>query len=400
MVRKDELLRMGRRRFTKTLAGLGVSGAALAKMTKPALAELDYDPEHEVPRLFGYEHTNHDQLGNGDVAPERKSIYYSIPREKWAVVEGAHDARERVSERLRDLPFSAKVGVRTRTSGQRRRKEVVVEHVSLETPSGEVVRPKVSFEQFKERVKHALPDTIDGVAGRGTDAATTISDVPIEIEERRITQQLYYDYEYRNYGAPAGCVIRNPGGGAGTLGTLAHDNDIGKNVMVTAAHVLRDDNGNDYNDVYQNTDGVSGDHLGNVNQDKIIGHGDFDVGVIDDLDISGTYSFAKDSSDSYQGPTIFGSMAKTTLKDYEGDSSYSLRKQGARTGRTSGYIDTVYDTDFRTTIHTEKGDSGSPVFRTSSTDRAYVAGIHGGSASGYGYHTIMESVESEFNLTV
>lgn len=400
MVRKNELLRMGRRRFTKALAGLGVSGATLGAITKPALADLNYDPESEVPRLFGYQHTNHDELGSDDVRPEREPLYYTIPREKWAVVESAHDARQRVSERLRSLPSAAKVGVRTRTSGQRRRKEVVVEHVTRVTPSGRVISPSASFEQFEERVKDTLPDSIDGVAGRETDAATTVSDIPITVEKRRITQELYYDYEYRNYGAPSGCVIRNPSGAAGTLGTLAYDNDIGANVMVTAAHVLRDDDGNSYNDVYQNTDGVSSDHLGNVNQKKIIGHGDFDVGVIDDLDIDGHYGFAKDSSDSYQGPMINGSMSKTTLKDHEGDSSYALKKQGARTARTSGYVDTVYDTDFRTTISTKKGDSGSPVFRTSSTDRAYIGGIHGGSANGYGYHTVMESVENEFNLTV
>ena len=179
-----------------------------------------------------------------------------------------------------------------------------------------------------------------------------------------------------------------------TNGTLVYDSDIDKNVMVTASHCL-----DDHNDVYQN-DTVSSDHLRNVKRSKLTANDDFDAGMIDDFDFDGDYSFAADSDDTYQGPTIFGTVSKSVMKDQEGDTSWTLDKQGISTKRESGYIDRVYDTDFRTTLDSKRGDSGGPVWREDSSEHAYMAGIHGGSASGYAYHTIMESIENRFNVSV
>lgn len=288
----QKLSRMSRRRFIESLASLGVTGSALTLMSKDTLAETTENPEKEVPRLFGWRHTNHDDVVNKGARPEREPIYYKIPRHKWARVEAAHDAKERVSTILEEeFEKSVPVGVTTHGSGSNRRKVVEVEYQILESPKGDEIKsPSVEFSEFKQTIEEKVGTTITGIAGKGTKKETRQAGIPVTVDRTRRVQTYSYDYEYRESGVPAGCLIRRPGGGVCTSGTPVWDNEIGDHVMVTAGHCLEN-----INDIYQN-DVDDSDHFGNVNQDKLKATGDFDAGIIDDLEFGITSGFAGNAS--------------------------------------------------------------------------------------------------------
>lgn len=64
--------RMGRRGFLKTLAGLGVSASTAGALTQSAVAEAVDDPRREVPRIRAFRHTNHEEVVEEGVKPERE----------------------------------------------------------------------------------------------------------------------------------------------------------------------------------------------------------------------------------------------------------------------------------------------------------------------------------------
>lgn len=76
-----KLNKMGKRRFMKTLAGIGVSGSAIRHMSKETLAKTTGNPEKEVPMLKCLYHLNHEEVKNGN-KPERKAEYFTLPRDE------------------------------------------------------------------------------------------------------------------------------------------------------------------------------------------------------------------------------------------------------------------------------------------------------------------------------
>jgi len=72
-------------------------------MTQDTMADLIDDPKKEVPRVAAFVHTNHEQVEQG-AAPERVPIYYKIPRDVWARIEGAHNARQRIEKMFEGRP--------------------------------------------------------------------------------------------------------------------------------------------------------------------------------------------------------------------------------------------------------------------------------------------------------
>lgn len=192
---------MNRRRFLNTLTGLGVSGTALSYLTKDEIADIDFD--EEVPRLGRVRHINHRAVTNGE-EPEREAIYYTIRREKWAVVETAHDAASQVNDMLETagLDSSVSAGVTTLTRNQRSQKAVVVKRTVTEKADGETITPGATKDQLKE----TLPDTVAGTAGEGQ-YQRTIDQIPVKIETERMSLDdigpgNHYNYMYRP--VPAG----------------------------------------------------------------------------------------------------------------------------------------------------------------------------------------------------
>lgn len=384
-----------RRNFIKGLLGIGASATAAALFTKDSLAAIDYDAETEVPRIHGYERVNTEEIRNEGASPVYEPIYESIPREKWVEVETAHDARERVAARLSDLEQEPRVAVGWQTSRGKPRRAIVVEHETERSRDGpRNRRPEMSFDEFSDQVKELIPDEVHGTAGRGTDAETTVESIPLKIEQvEGAEHQWDYDHEYRSEGVPAGCYIHN-GDSAGTLGPFMFDSHYGEWIFLTAAHVA---NGSSNGKMYQN-DPVSNGHFADVNWTKTKKDGSFDASVLNHLQFGGSWDFAADSWDSYQGPTIEGRQSMSGLKDME--FSGTIYKQGIATGRSSGTVHNVGSNSFKTDCDEDNGDSGGPYWVEKSSGGALASGIHyKGTGFGFAYGTIMDVIVDEFNLS-
>lgn len=384
---------MGRRRFLQTLAGLGVSGAALNHMTKDAFAELTGNSEDEVPRLEALVHTNHDEVERG-AQPERKPIYYTISREKWAIVESAHDAREKIEKRLTEqMDLDPGVMVRTITSGQHQQKAVVAEYPIIEKSSGETITPDISYEDFSDMI----PAKTDGIAGRGTEQATKIENIPVLVE-RQPVKQLYYSAQYRP--VPGGCAFDpDPDNATGTIGTPAYDRKHDREALLTAKHVI---DGSSYEYIHQPDSTCDGSYIGNADRYKRFSG--FDAGVINpsrntEYDLA-LYGSGCNDSGGYRNRDVAGKIASSTLRDNEGNEDYKLTKQGKSSGQTSGYITNVSDNAFRTTAGIQSGDSGGPFYKNYSGDLTLIAGIAYASQSGDSKATQMDVIEDELRVRV
>lgn len=403
MVSKKNLLGMDRRNFLRTLVTLGVSSSAVSAFTQAGLADVEFDPETEVPRIHGYRHTNHQEIVEEGARPRREPVYEVISREKWRLVESADDVRERVKRRLSDLDPTPQVSVRVPDGADDLDpRTVVVRHVSeSDDRHGRRPSPKYSPTELADTVKDRFPDEMAGIAGRGTDAAARVEPIPLVTERVEIDRSSlnYYDCDYHSDGVPSGCVIRPDGSGGGTLGVYAFDGDIYSYVYVTAGHVV-----SGHTDVYQNNRGESGDLLASVFDEKVSTDRDFDVGLLWGTQIGGAWKFAADTCGDYHGPSIEGAQSRTGLLDMEGTNE-TVKRQGAATKQKQGEVTDVGDTWFETDADEANGDSGGPHWIEKSGD-ALISGIHQGEVGEilgeeYGSHaTIMESIENNYNIFV
>lgn len=400
------LSRMGRRRFLDTLGKLGVSAGALSCMSADALADVTNDPRDEVPRLDKLKHTNHEAIERGDEAPEKEPTYYTIPRDEWVVTETAHDAAERLEAAFEERIVSAtddavknptanlKFGVTTITSGQSRRKAVVVEHRRLTAPDGTVVsEPHVNVEWVREQA----PATVTGSVGSG-DHRETRSGISVAVRQRTVEQQAYYAGKYRP--VPGGCQVEDEyDDDIGTVCTPAWDNDNGEYVMVTAGHLTEGETDHDIHQPHWST--YAGNYIGG--SDKGWAESDFDAATVPlASDVDHSYQMAGSDAGTYS-EHIYGTLGWDTIKDHEGDTSYHLSLQGRTTGRNSGYIDVANsDQTFWIDVDSDGGDSGGTHFRNDpSYNYAYVAGVHAwGNTEGEAGATYIGDVEYYLNLDV
>jgi len=407
---------MGRRRFIRNLAKLGVSGVGLQFMTKEALAETTDDPENEVPRLSHLRHKNHDEVVAGTAAPEYEPIYYTISREKWAIVETAHDAAEKIDRRLSNVDNTGllSAGVRTTTNNHHREKAIHVRYHIHTNQEGEVIRkPNASYEEVKEE----LPSTVAGTAGEG-EHKETIEDIPVQLSRSEFQNvghndssggasgDFYYDYKYRPL--PGGCMnVNKDKDELGTVATPAYDNESDEYVLTTAAHL---------------TDADEGDQITQPCCDYSVGESDkgafsywdFDAATIDvNTDKYGNhdveYAFAED--DGYSISEIWGVLAWDTIKDNEGNSSYNMQWRGAVSGHEGDthIVETNTDHYFWLNEPVSPGDSGGPMYHTKfygDDGRIYIAGIIGQNDDGDDdgdsdtAGTWMGDVTDKFNLYI
>ena len=357
---------MGRRNFIKAVGSLGVSGAALRHMTKETMAKVD--PKTEVPRIGWWVHTNHEAVRQG-AAPKRKPIYYKISREKWARVETAWDAREKLKSTLNKIAPDCTIGVRTGTEGQQRTKELIVYHPAEGASA-------VTFDEFRGYV----PSTVSGTAGRGSDSSITFDNIPVRVEQaKKIKKDAHYEYEYRP--VLAACIFRHSNGGYCTIGSPAYSNRYNEQVLVTAGHCLDE---SDEEVVYQNNVN-SGDIIGDRSS-QVYDDNRGDIGVIRlNNGINVDYYAASDYNNSYTRPDIKGAMSSSRLQDLEG-TNVEIEKRGCNTGSRQGSILELNEYSFTTDHDRAGGDSGGPYWEVTDipdgTDSAFVAGIHEGYPSG------------------
>ena len=423
----NKLQRMGRRRFLRTLAGVGVSGAALTHLSKDVVADIDLN--EEVPRLGKLRHTNHKAVMQG-ARPEREPVYYTISREKWAAVETAHDAASRVNKRLEsnDINDGVTAGVTTVTRNQHDQKAVVVTRTVTETADGETTTPDAS----EDDIKRLLPDTVAGTAGDGK-YQQTIEDIPIVLKTERMDQPTpadqpgqevtgpgnYYNYRYRP--ACAGSVLHPenlPQSRYGASCTPAYNDDAGQYDLVTAGHVadVPDTSGDK---MYQpiNTDethkiGTRVDDKTKMEHPFDDPYPSFDAGVIS-LDVDRKAMLAADTGDNtyWSNHYIIGVTGRDKIVDNE-NSNFEVHNRAPRTGpgeddMHTGTLGDVYESADAYDVsigETERNDSGSPHF-TREYDpglgcwEVYMTGVHY-AGNGKSRATMMSAVESEFNLTV
>lgn len=384
-----------RRRF---LQGLGAAGLGVG-FSEGALAEED----EKVRRVEKYVHTNHEEVIHG-AAPIREPKYYYISRERWARVESAHNAAERIEKRLAKKfdpqSFSVSVQLTNDSTGGRRR-GVSVEFITVENPDGSVIEPNTTFGTFSQE----LPDRVTGVAGRKTEHETEIQDIPVEVEKITEYPEVYFSTKYDDVPAGAHCQTEPVAGFIynGTTGTPA-TNSTSENVLVTCGHNYDLNNNGTLNASELHQDDYNyynGDFVGYV--DSYDADPDYDMAIIG-IDASNRdvqWDIANNSG-GVRGYQIYGILAKDYLKDNLGETLY---KQGSATGNVTGSIEKVGSTFIKIDAsNSSGGDSGGPYYDYGCSIggcSSYIAAIHRGTAGdGLQKGTLMESIEDNENVTV
>lgn len=422
---------MARRRFLQVLGAASVTTATATAAPGNGSNGVDFDPETEVPRVHGFEHTNHDAIVDEGATPRRRPIIGVISREKWRVVEAADRARERVKRALTDLNPTPDVMVRLPDGADDTApRSIVVKHTTdVAGKRGEravVSEPEYTLDELSDLVKDRFPDTLQERPETETHPASPLERVPtangvsavdgmpIETERAEIGRSTHnnggshYEYDYHSPGVPAGCYIESdftPNGPPGTLGTPASCDFTGSKLFVTAGHLLGSASSVG-NNVYQDSNDDNGDLLGSIIDNSLrpvkVDPG-FDAGAIGSLEFDQHYRFASDfGANSYKIDTIRGIRTKQWLMDNQG---VFLSKQGIahphETGQIGDWGDTYYESD-----HPEAGgDSGGPHWHTVNIDEAYIAGIHRGQSLNFANGqssraTLMEAIENQYFLTV
>lgn len=404
-ISKSDLMQMGRRRFIKNLTALGVTGPAIAGASKNALADVDYDPENEVLRVQKWVHTNHEEVVNG-AFPERKPVYYTISREKWARVEAANNAANKIRRQLASQfdRSSFTVGVHKTIDNGHRRRGINVDYITVEHPDGTISEPDVSFEQFRV----AVPDYVTGTAGLGTKHETTITDIPVSVSDSTETLEAYYTSRYDN--VPGGCYYEvDPVAGWISYGTTATPakNSNNNPVLVTCGHNF-DQTGDGTTEATElHQDAYDGQYyynfVGDVNQFN--NDPDFDMAIVGvDASDRGVVWDLANNSGGYKGYDITGVVSKQYLSDNIG---MELEKQGSETGTVTGTVEEVGSTWMK--LQASKsgdGDSGGPYYDAGcdfDSCTAQIAAVHRGttdSDNNMRKGTLMESIENSTNITV
>lgn len=369
---------MSRRRFIEALTALGVSTAALEGLTKEAFADLVDDPKKEIPVVDSYVHTNHEDVVQNGASPERKPVHRKIPRHQWVRGEAAHDAREQIDRQLAGVP-EAGASVTENSNGEDIIYVVVEDDGSL------------SQNRFRE-IERSLPHTVDGVAGRGTDAEEVVRDIPVEVDRMRFDPSdafpvtvdrggvdpnnppyINYFWEEWSGGIPGGSGARvrldTPLENYATS-SLATPVEGGSK-MITAGHSILIPDEDDVESVWvagcppQDTkefDRDSSELDGNAPSPFT-----FDGAVIDTVSSIDTQYKLADWSGTMGD--IVGSAAKWRLESIRqnGTAYYeTLVQQGTNTGRSSGFgIDYIGSEGFDTDLsenNTNVGDSGGPYY--------------------------------------
>lgn len=429
----DELMRMGRRRFLETLSGLGVSASVLEDISKETLSDLVDDPRTEVPYVRSYVHTNHEAVVTSGVTPERAPVYDTMPREQWVRIKSAHDARRQVERHLDNVDQPFDVWVTTDRNGDKLIEVEIYDRGSLGSAD-------------YRRIERSVPASIDGVAGRGTDAETTVDDIPTAVTRTRIDapepervsptdDDLYYRDEWDEM--PAGAAMLSSDESSWDsqddiklfLGTTC--TPINGDEMVVSGHVVDEEqtvsdvrvdvsnpalleaNGTYYYDPeFQNVDDYRNPSGAPSNVDAAIVSSQ-----------STQYQFATDIGTTTGD--IWGTVSQSTLERIEDDgtSQYeTFERQGARTGSNTSFgIDKVNDIYFEPDLSASdvgKGDSGGPFYldndypfeRLSTPDGASIDGTQWQDIAGitvsknpvldFVRASSMHAVESEFNVEV
>jgi len=370
-----KLTRMSRRGFMNALAGLGVSSSAIAGLSQDTMAELVEDRKNEVPRVAAHVHTNHEEVKNG-AEPIREPIYYTIPRRKWARVEGAHDAQLRIQKQLSRRSESHQVWLTNNSNG-----ESLIE-IRLEDDGS------LTSHSLKS-VESTIPSTIDGVAGSGTNVEEKVPNIPVTVVRETSSESVTTESDLQATsgddpgdegefwqdwkGIPGGATVAREIYGQVTTETICcpvHNSNDGNKHMLTSGHTASSSPQWAATPPYDQPD-----FSHELSRDEWKHGVEVDYGALSLADEDSNWfvdRFATSNGD-YHG-TIKGTVSNDRLKDLRQEGSKSnetLRFQGSTSGRHSGYdIESLatYENNngenivlqFETELDTKGGDSGGP----------------------------------------
>lgn len=393
----------------------GLSGEVVGKVSEPGKV----DTSEYVPHIRRWVHTNSEQVAKG-AKPKRKPVYGKVARWRWRKAEIARHAAKKIEKKLEndlDKPRGVEVGV-TNISNETKAVQVLLKSTrkapNQRDGDRQLVEPSIS----KDEVEHNLPskatgqiqaDKNDTLAAVKMDEAHSAK-VPVIIEEQTDTegacQKWKYDTEYGN-DIPGGCKITlgEIYAKVGSTCTPAYDNATNERVMLTAGHNID----GSVDDVYQpggslNTggaDGIVGEHTKNLTED---------FGYIRPPDSRSTplykYTLASQGG-GYISAGINGSISWSTVTYRQGDQDWTVYKQGVRSGRTEGYIESIRNSSthkITTTAGMDNGDSGGLMYTLDSLGigaLGVAASFNGGGCPGdVTIGNTIEYVESEYNMTV
>lgn len=372
----SELRTMGKRRFLKTLAAMGVSGAALSHMSASTLASVTGDPEKRIPRL------HYRLITEYGVEP----VYYTIPRDEWERTEAAYDAGRTLAKRIagdvtfRVDPSDLWIGVTT-TSGRASEKAVLVEY-QPELPGAGTESDEINrVEQRAEHLERSLPSEISGTAGAGRYAAT-VENIPVVVETSprvrsdaegaEVSPEGHGHFHHDYDPIPGGIRIDTS-----TACAPAEHPQLG-DVLIGSGHAFDGDEGDTVEMVWDTVGTVEEA----VEDDWTGAYSVKDYALIDVDSGNQTTGYLADDSGGTRLP-IAGSVGKDFIEDIEGGST-EIHLQGSTTGIDSGTVHSidVFENNFRTRANRAGGDSGGPHYwdtrNPSYGNIALIAGIHQG----------------------
>lgn len=381
---------MGRRRFMENLAGVGVSASTLSHLTQEDFDNIVDDVDDEIPYVAYIENKSKEP---GE-APEREPIYKTVPRERWERQQTSLDAAARTNEIIEDELEDSSI-------------DALLTTMDSPTEYGVKVRvPQEASPRSVEEVETLLPTEMEGYTDE--DNPSKREGIPITVEESK--EDLFCDYNYVDLsGIPGGHPI-NGGAGQGTITGSFHSNTYGDG-LVSAGHVLGTNNQIVQEITEKKDDGeLITDLIGRARDISIQNDNNIDCGYIEpnsDHSASSAISGPQNQSTDY---SINGIVTDWEIyNNFLGNSNYEVKLQGQKSCRKSGQVtgvkpNTGSPNDIEAVVAGPlmgDGDSGGPIFYTTSSNDAYLVGnIVGGAGvfetKGTTAETIEETLEGDF----
>lgn len=385
----------------EALSTMGISAATLSTLSQDGLAELTDDPTEDIPILVGH---RHDYPDGYDQPPEVEPVHKTIPYDRYAKIQAALNASQRVEQNNPQLSEAkgVSVGIQYNTTSKydvdidvvvyHTTREVLVRNDNSESgtgpegsqnPPAELQRRTIKPDLAIEDVKTNAPASAKGTFAYGQYKQEF--DFPVAVKAREEVQDAFEE-AYRP--VVGGCRTELDAlGNGGTLCFSVWDPQYERRLMLSSGHVVDEDT-----TFYQPS---AYDKLG-YPTDYIV-ESAFDAGLIDTID----------GPDNIPGiAEVDASLVGTRSWDWITSEGYSdsYIRQGSTTGRHSGTTTNVFNTSqqkFGTDIYSEKGDSGGPYFDISGDDY-WLIGLHNWHTGGdnHGVGNGIEHVEDRMDVIV
>lgn len=395
MVDKDQAKR---REILKALSAAGVSTASLRLLPDHVIADTDED---EVPILEAVRVKNPSKAyqTEEETPPKKKKVYRRVSWSEWARVQAPYEAEKKVEDQIEKRIDGTNGLVGAGVSNGK----VVVTLSNYLNSEGEVSEgPDVTKQEVQER----LPREIDATVKYGN-KEQEFQDIPIEVEENEIEMahscgSAAYHYKYRP--VPGGVEGQYDEGDC-SLATPAYKNG---RVMLGAGHCTYDYEGSETSSdgvgdtAWQPRYTVESPVIGEVTEVKGFRNDPNYTKYIDGAVI--TLNSDTDATSRMAGEeltydeTITGWLTVDDLKFME-DYNQSLYRQGQTTGRCSGEVTHVDDSDHLVRMKGEgdSGDSGGPLFAKDG-DYVDIAAVYHGHQYGESYGYVIEDFINRFNI--